>query len=55
MLDAAKMGVMDFNAGKRLFGGSYELCNTVLAVVGLLVAIVCNFKFGLTLWDRWDF
>jgi len=55
MLDATKMGIMDFKAGKRLFGGSYELCNTVLAVIGLFVGIVCNFKYGLILWDRWDF
>jgi len=26
-----------------------------LAIVGLLVAIPCNFKYGLVLWDRWDF
>eukprot|EP00801_Mesodinium_rubrum_P001832 Mrub_01832.p1 GENE.Mrub_01832~~Mrub_01832.p1 ORF type:complete len:608 (-),score=58.47 Mrub_01832:133-1728(-) len=55
MLDAAKMGVMDFKWGQRLFGGSYELCNTVLVVLGLLIAVPCNFKFGLILWDRWDF
>lgn len=55
MLDSAKMGVMDFKWGQKLFGGSYELCNTALFVLGLLIAIPCNFKFGLILWDRWDF
>lgn len=67
MLDATKQGIMDFKAGKRhsrsaisssilgVAGGSYELCNTVLAVIGLFVGIVCNFKYGLILWDRWDF
>jgi SNF family Na+-dependent transporter len=55
MLDAAKMGVMDFKWGQRLFGGSYELCNTALAILGIIIAIPCNFKYGLILWDRWDF
>lgn len=55
MLDAVKMGIMDFKWGRTLFGGSYELCNTVLVVIGLFVGLVCNFKFGLNIWDRWDF
>jgi len=54
MLDAAKIGFLDFPNTLKVFG-SPEVLNTVLVGVGIVLSVICNFKFGSSIWDRWDY